>query len=109
MAREEVRNFIDKFMPDIAAPDETMSVIPHSLLFDFNGDYTDVRFSIQQLKDCIVAYLDLIPAVKTALTSADRHWVDAGELYTCGHDNASELLLAYFGRTVRDDADYPST
>lgn len=91
-------------MPDLTFPDPRLRVTPHELLFDLRNDFPNVHFTTAQLKDCLEAYLGLIEPVLAYIASRPDER-PSGLLYHVQHDDASELLLAYFQRARRDADD----
>ncbi len=109
---KQIRAFVDRFLPQIQPKDPNQLFIPASLLFDFDGEYRYVLFSMRHLRDCLEGYLALIEPVKAFLQTPNE-WGTSGQmqgavgLYAVGHENASELVLAYFSHTPDDDPDKP--
>lgn len=101
MARQEINEFLKRFMPNITHPDPRLRVTSHELLYDLKNEFPNVRFTTAQLKDCLEAYLGLIEPVLVYVASHPDERPSM-LLYRLQHDDASELLLAYFQRAKKD-------
>lgn len=93
--KNTIHGFIQRFLPDV---ESDTAITPHHLLFDTKGQYRDVSFTSTQLRDCLAAYLALIPPLLADMSGKPHIY-----LMKVRHDDASELLLAYLYRTQKDD------
>lgn len=111
IAEQAIREFRARFIPDISHPEANLRVTAHGLLYDLGNYFPNVKFTVAQLQACLDAYLQLIDPLMQYIaaelpTKYDEYPV-AAFIYSFGHDSASELLLAYFSRTEKDE-DYPA-
>lgn len=99
----KVLAFIDMYLPDEKPVLEGTIFTSHTLLYDFHGDYKHVQFTPAETQTCLDAYLDLIEPIIAYVESFEEDTWHHAYLYNFRWINASELLLAYLGRTVKDE------
>lgn len=111
-AAQQVQAFIDQFLPQsLSREPSNRRFIPHSLLYDFEHLYDDVRFSAAALKACLEGYMALVPSVTAAIQALETDDTDisyfrGASLHRFGHMGASELVISYLYRVPDDDPDW---
>lgn len=111
-----VSEFIKEFLPDVVAirdfygfAEVEIKLSVGKLIYDFHDDFPDVRFSHQETKRCLEAFLVLSDFVTQLLQTLklDVHGSDyrGAYLYRLGWLDPCLLLMAHFYR-LRQDEDY---